>query len=208
MKLTEMTLDRYTQVLKSDAPAPGGGSVSALAAAQGAALTAMVCDLTTGKEKYREYEDLCREAGEKATAIYEEAKKKIDEDTEAFNLVAAAFKMPKGSDEKKAARSKAIRKGTLKATEVPFSVMELSLEGLKNAESIMGRSNINAASDLGVAALNFKAAAQGAWLNVKINLPGLKDEETEKAFREKGEAILKEAMETADRIYGETEKSL
>ena len=98
MKLIDMQVKDYLEVLKSDAPAPGGGSVSALAGAQGVGLFMMVADLTLGKEKYADYQEICREAKEKGMALYEELTEAIDKDTEAFNLVAAAFKMPKLKD--------------------------------------------------------------------------------------------------------------
>ena len=92
MKLVEMKVNEYLDVLKSDAPAPGGGSASALAAAQGVALVSMVCDLTLGKEKYAEYQDVCGEAKAQAEDLYGKLVAAIDKDTEAFNLVSAAFK--------------------------------------------------------------------------------------------------------------------
>lgn len=201
MKLVEMTVNTYLDVLKSDAPAPGGGSVSALSGAQGIGLALMVCDLTLGKEKYADYQTICAEAKEKGLSVYNRLVEAIDKDTEAFNLVSAAFKMPKETDEEKAARKQAIADGTLVATQVPFETMEIALEGLKIVESLEGKSNPNASSDLGVAALNLMSAVRGAWLNVKINLPGVKDEEAAKNFAEKGEAIIAEAEKLAAPIY-------
>ena len=201
MKLVEMTVNTYLDVLKSDAPAPGGGSVSALSGAQGIGLALMVCDLTLGKEKYADYQAVCEEAKEKGISVYIRLVEAIDKDTEAFNLVSAAFKMPKETDEEKAARKQAIADGTLVATQVPFETMEIAFEGLKIVETLEGKSNPNASSDLGVAALNLMSAIRGAWLNVKINLPGVKDEEAAKAFVEKGEAIIAEAEKLAAPIY-------
>lgn len=208
MKLVEMKVNDYLDVLKSDAPAPGGGSVSALAAAQGVGLFMMVCDLTFGKEKYADYQEICKEAKEKGTALYGELVEAIDKDTEAFNLVSAAFKMPKETDEEKAARKQAIADGTLVATQVPFRTMELAFEGLKIAVGLEGKSNPNAASDLGVAALNLMAGIRGAWLNVKINLPGVKDEAAAKEFEEKGNKILAEAEAMAQPMYDKVLASL
>ena len=202
MKLVEMKVNEYLDVLKSDAPAPGGGSASALAAAQGVALVSMVCDLTLGKEKYAEYQDVCGEAKAKASDLYSKLVASIDKDTEAFNLVSAAFKMPKGTDEEKAARSKAIADGTLVATEVPFETMTLCAEGLKTVEKVVGKSNPNAASDLGVAALNLLSGVKGAWLNVLINLPGIKDEALKEKFMTGRKTII-EAEALAARIYME-----
>ena len=202
-----MTVKDYLDLLKSDAPAPGGGSVSALSAAQGVGLVAMVADLTIGREKYAEYEEVCKAAKEEALKLYAKLVEGIDKDTEAFNKVSAAYKMPKDTDEQKAARSAAIREANVGATEVPFETVKLCLAGLKVTETMVGKSNPNAASDLGVAALNLMAGIRGAWLNVKINLPGIKDEALKAKF-ETGAQMVDEAYVLANRIYEEVLASL
>lgn len=207
MKLVEMTLTQYLDILESDAPAPGGGSVSALSSAQGAALVSMVAGLTIGKEKYAEFEDVCKETKNKMTELFRELYEGVDKDTDAFNVVAAAYKMPKDTDELKAARSAAIRKANVGATEVPYRTVELSLEGLKAMKAMVGKFNMNAASDFGVAAECFMLGARGAWLNVKINLPGVKDEELQAKFS-KAEEMKNEAEKIAEEIFCEIEKSL
>lgn len=208
MKLIDLKLNEYLDILLSDAPAPGGGSVSALAGAQAAALMGMVCGLTIGKAKYAEFEEDCKAAAEKAGELYKGFAEAIDKDTDAFNLVAAAFKMPKETDEEKAARRQAIADGTLEATKVPFSVMEMASAGLEVAESMMGKFNTNAASDLGVAVLNLMTCMKGAWLNVKINLPGVKDEALATEFAAKGAEMLEKGEEIAKKLYAEIEESL
>ena len=208
MKLIELRLNEYLDILLSDAPAPGGGSVSALAGTQGAALMAMVCDLTTSKAKYEAEHELCAEIREKAGALYQGFAKAIDDDTEAFNLVASAFKMPKETDAQKAARSKAIADGTMEATKVPFHVMEMASEGLQLAARLQNHYNRNCDSDYGVGVLNLMTCMQGAWLNVKINLPGVKDEALAADFEEKGKKMLAEGEEIARRIYAEIEEGL
>ena len=208
MKLIDLKLNEYLDILLSDAPAPGGGSVSALAGAQGAALMAMVADLTLAKEKYAQDHEICRKAREGAEALYAKLADAVDKDTEAFNLVAAAFKMPKDTEGEKAARRKAIADGTLESTKVPFGVMELAAEGLRIAETMTGHSNPNAASDLGVGVLNLMACMKGAWLNVKINLPGVKDEALAAGYEAKGRAMLAEGEEIARRLFQEIEGSL
>ena len=207
MKLVDMTVKDYLDLLKSDAPAPGGGSVSALSAAQGVGLVAMVADLTIGREKYAEYQDVCQSAKAGALKLYAEFVEGIDKDTEAFNKVSAAYKLPKDTDEQKAARSAAIREANIGATEVPFETVKLCLEGLKVTETMVGKSNPNAASDLGVAALNLLSGIRGAWLNVKINLPGIKDEALKAKF-ETGAQMVDEAYVLANRIYEEVLASL
>jgi formiminotetrahydrofolate cyclodeaminase len=116
--------------------------------------------------------------------------------------------MPKETDEEKAARRQAIADGTLEATKVPFSVMEMASAGLEVAESMMGKFNTNAASDLGVAVLNLMTCMKGAWLNVKINLPGVKDEALAAEFAAKGAEMLEKGEEIAKKLYAEIEGSL
>ena len=207
MKLVEMTVKDYLNVLKSDAPAPGGGSVSALSAAQGAGLVAMVCDLTIPKEKFAQYKELCTEVKAEILQIYDELVVGIDKDTEAFNQVSAAFKLPKETDEEKAARSKAIQAATVVATEVPFETMQLCMKGLEITSKIVGKSNPNASSDLGVAALNLLAGLKGAYLNVMINLPGIKDENAREPF-DHAEKMVKEGELLAAKIYEDVLASL
>ena len=207
MKLVDMTVTRYLEVLKSNAPAPGGGSVSALSGVQAAGLCMMVCDLTIGKEKYAEFEKVCVETKEKMQSIYTELYEGVDNDTEAFNLVSAAYKLPKETEEEKAFRSLKIRDANIKATEVPFHTVELCLDGLKIMQGLSGKYNINAASDFGVAALSFLTGARGAWLNVKINLPGVKNEELKSKFS-KAEEMVIEAEKIANEIYLNVEGEL
>lgn len=208
MKLIDLKVKEYLDILLSDAPAPGGGSVSALAGAQAAALMGMVCDLTTSKAKYEEFHDICKVAKVKADLLYRGFAEGVDKDTEAYNLVANAFKMPKETDEEKAARRKAIDDGTLEATKVPFSVMKMAAEGLELAQQLAGNTNPNTASDLGVAVLNLMTCMKGAWLNVKINLPGVKDEALAVEYKEKGEQMVKKGEEIAKKLYEEIEGSL
>lgn len=203
MKLVDLKVNEYLDVLQSDAPAPGGGSVSALAGAQAVGLFMMVADLTIGKEKYADYQDTCISAKKNGMELYKALAEAVDKDTEAFNLVSQAFKMPKNTEAEKAARKDAIAKGTLVATEVPYGVMEAAFRGLKIAESMVGKSNPNAASDLGVAILNLMACIKGAWLNVKINLPGVKDQAKANAFAEGGQKIYDQAEPAARALYDE-----
>ena len=202
-KLAELTVTEFADLLASDAPAPGGGSAAALEGAIGAALTAMVCGLTKGKKKFAEFNDLAVEAEVKALALKDRFVDVMDRDTEAFNVVSAAFGMPKATDEEKAARSAAIQKGLEGCTATPFEMMEIALETLELTDSILGKSNDSAASDLGVSALSLRAAVQGAWLNVLINIGSLKNKELAEEYRAKGEAILAKALPLADKIYAE-----
>ena len=208
MKLAELKTAEFVDLLASDAPAPGGGSAAALEGALGAALTAMVCGLTVGKKKYAEFQELAESAQAKATDLKARFVDVMDRDTEAFNVVSAAFGMPKATDEEKAARSAAIQKGLEGCTKTPFEMMELAVETLELTASILGKSNDSAASDLGVSALSLRAAIQGAWLNVLINIGSLKNKELAEDYRKKGEALLAKALPLADQIYDTVVKAM
>ena len=203
-KLAELTVTEFADLLASDAPAPGGGSAAALEGALGAALTAMVCGLTTvgkSKEKYAEYQEFVIASQKKATELKVRFVDVMDRDTEAFNVVSAAFGMPKATDEEKAARSAAIQAGLVKSTETPMEMMELSAETIARTESLLGKFNTASASDLGVGALTLRTAVQGAWLNVLINIGSLKDKELAENYRAKGQALVDQVVAAADRIY-------
>ena len=193
MNLYEQSVKNYGDLLASSDPAPGGGTAAALAGLQGAALTAMVAQLTLGRKKYAEHEALCKEVLKEALDLQERFTQLMEEDARAYIAVAAAYKLPKASEEEKCARSAAICQATEHATEIPFETMTNGLAGLRLAEKLLGKSNENAASDLGVAALNLESCVFGACLNVVINLPGLKDKEKESAYIERTMEIVKEA---------------
>lgn len=201
MKLAEMNVTRFADVLASDAPAPGGGSVAALEGALGAALTAMVCTLTESKKQYAEYRDFVLGVQAKAADLQARFLDVMDRDAEAFLVVSRAFSMPKATDAEKAARSAAIQQGLIGCTQTPFEMMRLAAETIALTESLLGRFNESAASDLGVGALSLRAAVQGAWLNVRINIASLKDKELAQRYREEGERLVQTVTESADRVY-------
>ena len=228
MKLTDMQVKEFINVLASDAPAPGGGSASrdgirpapvsllrphprgrsGRCGGMGVGLAKMVASLTLGKAKYAEHQKTVQQIHDRANELVSQLTAGIDRDTEAFDGVSAVFAMPKNTDEEKAARKEAMQKALKEATLVPYSIMELCLESLKVTEMGLGCTNTNAASDLGVASLNLKSAVQGAWLNVLINLGGIRDEAFVNEYKAKGEAILAEALPLADKIYNEILASL
>lgn len=208
MQLAELTVRGFADLLGSDAPAPGGGSAAALAGALGAALTAMVGSLTVGRKKFAEFDGLARETLEKARNLEHRFLDVMERDTEAFNAVSAVFAMPKGTDQEKEARAVAMQEALQGCTKTPFEMMELSLEALRLTDGLVDRSNASAASDLGCAALSLKAAIQGAWLNVLINIGGIQDQAFADEYRQKGQALLDKALPLADAIYQEVLESL
>ena len=203
MKLADMTVTAFTDTVASDAPAPGGGSVAALTGSIGAALTAMVGILTQGRKKYADYAEFAAEVETKGNGLKTRLMDVMDRDTEAFNVVSAAFAMPKATDEEKAERSAAIQEALKVCTRTPMEMMELMDEAIVLAASLLDNGfNDTAASDLGVAFLSLKAGIQGAWLNVLINIGSLKDRAFAEEYRAKGEAILAHALPLADACYG------
>ncbi len=206
--LVNLKIEDYINLLGSKEPAPGGGSAAALSGSQGSALVAMVCELTIGKKKYVEYNDLNVEVLEKVNESKNKFLKFIDKDTEAFNGVSAVFSMPKETDEDKANRKTAMQKALKEAVLVPFEVMEETLVVTKLANELIGKSNTNALSDIGVGVLNFDTCIKGAWLNVLINLSSIKDEEFVKEYKEKGLKLLNETSKLANDIYIKIEKEL
>ena len=208
MKLTDMTVNDFTALLGSEAPAPGGGSAAALAGALGSALAAMVASLTFTKAKYAEHHELAHEIFDKAAELQKKLIVAIDEDTAAFNKIGEAFAMPKSTDEEKKARSAAIQDALVICTLSPLTIMKLSAEALKLTNELIGRSNTSAASDLGVSALMIRSALLGGWLNVLINIGSLKDLGLAASYKAEGEAILAEAIPMADAIYETIKDSL
>ena len=208
MKLAEMQVTEFVNLRASDAPAPGGGSAAALEGALGAALTAMVCALTVGKKKYADVQELAVESQKKAEDLKARFVDVMDRDTEAFNAVSAVFAMPKETDVEKAARKAAMQEALKGCTKTPFEMMQLACETLELTRSLVGRLNASAASDLGCSALSLRAAIQGAWLNVLINISGIADEAFAAEYRKNGEALLAKALPLADEIYEEILKTM
>ena len=200
MKLTEMKLTEFCAALASKEPAPGGGSASANIAAMGVGLLAMVANLTVGRKKYAEHQELMQKIITETDALRLRLVDAINRDTEAYKVVSAVFSMPKETDDEKAARTAAMQAALRTATEVPYEVMELCYASLTLAARAVGKSNTNAASDLGVAAHSLLAGARGAWMNVLINLGGIKDKEFVAAKRSGGEDIIAEVENMAEGI--------
>ncbi len=188
--LTEKTVNEFLNELASNSPAPGGGSVAALAGALGSALTAMVCNLTIGKKKYIDVEEEIKNVLEKIEPIRKLFTELIDKDTQAFNKVMEAYSLPKESDAQKAIRSAAIQSATKEAALVPLEVMKHCIDALALTKVVAEKGNTNSISDAGVAALMLQAATQGAALNVKINLASINDIEFVGWKSEEVESVL------------------
>lgn len=193
--LVDMTCRGFADETASESPAPGGGSISAYLGALGAALAAMVANLSSHKagwdERWEEFSDWAVKAQE----IKEDLLALVDEDTAAFNRVMDAFGLPKGTDEEKAARTAAIQEATKFATEVPFRTMQRAFDSFEVIKAMAEQGNPNSVSDAGVGALCARSAVMGAYLNVKINAAGLKDREFADAMLARGAEIERRAIE-------------
>jgi formiminotetrahydrofolate cyclodeaminase len=172
----DMTLDAYRDALASNQPTPGGGSAAAVALSQAAALTIMVCELTLKGEKWIEGHEIATETRALATPLLERGHELAHEDAHSFDGVMAAFRMPKESDDEKAARRAAIHAGTLVAAEVPLETANAAFELLTALSGLAVHGNANAVTDVGVAGLLASAACKGALFNVEINLLGLPED--------------------------------
>lgn len=201
--LMSMRVDAFVDEVSSESPAPGGGSVAALAGSLGAALAAMVANLTVGKKGYEAAWDAMSDLAVRAQAVKDRLSRAVDEDTDAFNAVMEAMKLPKNSPEEKSARDRAVQDGYKAAANVPLETARACVEALKLArEAVAG--NRNSASDAGVAALMARAGAHGAALNVLINLGSIADAGYVADMKRKASALRLEA----DSLCDETVKAV
>ena len=205
--LKNLSVEEFAAVTASDAPAPGGGSVSALAGSLGAALAEMVANLTVGKAKYAEVEDEMKELSAKGAEIRSELIAGIQKDTESFTLYMNALGMPKDTDEQKAARREAMQNGLKEAAKVPLEVAETAAKIFPIAEAVVKRGNTNAVTDGLVASMMARTAVIGALFNVKINLGSIKDEAFVAEMAAKVEALEKLAITSEQAILKSCELS-
>jgi glutamate formiminotransferase / formiminotetrahydrofolate cyclodeaminase len=183
--LLKLNLREFCNETLSDSPAPGGGSVAALMGALGASLGGMVANLSAGKRGWEDKVEYFSDRAVKAQQLKDELLSLVDEDTAAFNKVMDAFALPKESAEEKAARSAAIEQATKHAAEIPFRVMETASKSYELLSEMADKGNPASISDVGVGALATRACIEGAAMNVRINLAGLKDEKFKSVFVEK-----------------------
>lgn len=201
MVLSDLSVREFTDLLGSDAPAPGGGSAAAIHGALGAALDAMVCSLTVGRKKYADNEAFAAETKETTSKLKDRFLAAMENDTAVFNAFSATLSLPKTTPEEQEIRTGAIQEALVQCTESPLNIMELALEALELTKLLPGKTNALALSDVGVAALSLRACIQSAWLNVVINLNSLKDQILIEHFRQKGISLLEKALPLADEIY-------
>ena len=197
--LAGMTIREFADELASESPAPGGGSVAALAGAMGAGLAAMVPNLTVGKRQFLSAKDQLNAAAIEAQSLKDALLSAIDDDTAAFNRLLDSFRMPQGTEEEKDARKKAVSDAFREATLVPLSTLRNAARAAELAEVAVKRGNPNALSDGGVAAQMARACAEGAYYNVLITLRSIKSKKFKDAVSaEAEELILRSRQKTAE----------
>ena len=176
MNLVEQRVIDFVAATASKEPTPGGGAIAALTAATGAALAEMVANLTFGKKGYEEVQSEMEELQTKSEAIRNRMLELSQADADVFNIFMNALGLPKNTDEEKVARTAAIQQAYKDAAMVPFEIGELAYQIFELAELASSKGNQNLITDGIIAAINARAAVKAAFLNVRINLSGIKDE--------------------------------
>jgi glutamate formiminotransferase/formiminotetrahydrofolate cyclodeaminase len=170
-----MKLNEFADETASESPAPGGGSIAAYVGSLGASLATMVANLSSHKKGWDERWEEFSKWAEKGQQYKDELLRLVDADTKAFNQIMSAMGLPKGTDDEKTARKKAINEATKFAIEIPFKVMQTSFNSMEIIKAMAETGNPNSVSDAGVGALCARSAVMGAFMNVRINASGYDD---------------------------------
>ncbi|MEG0069512.1 cyclodeaminase/cyclohydrolase family protein [Cetobacterium sp.] len=212
MRLLDLTVEEFLNEVDSKSPAPGGGSASALASALGCALARMVAHLTFGKKSYKELSDEDIEIFGKAFNEIGYDRKKLEElidgDTEAYNLVMQAYKLPKETEAEKNIRKLVIENSLKIAIKTPLDICKLSEKTLKNLKYILKYGNKNAITDLGVSAILLYSGIEGGVLNIKINLSALSDSSYKESIIKELDDIVTSSEMVKKEILEAVNKSL
>lgn len=200
-RLTDKPVSQFLTELASSAPAPGGGSVAALSGALGAALVSMVCNLTVGKKKYADVEKDIKALLENSERLRHKLADLLQADVQAYTAVSQAMKMPRATDEEKAARAKVMQQALKKATEVPLQIAEACVEVIALCQPAAEKGNKNAVSDAGVAILMAEAGLRSAALNILINLGWIEDQSFTAEKQRQLDALLAGKPAVRDQVY-------
>lgn len=195
----DLTLGTFIDRLSSSDPVPGGGSASAVAGSIAAALVSMVAALSAGRPRYAAHAAVHERSAAEGRRLTQALLVLADEDATAYGGYAAAMKLPRDTDDERAARTAALQSAARASCQVPLRCIEACRDVVVAAEALAGRSNVNAASDLAVAALLAEAAAGGAAANVRINLPSVGDDSMAADLTERVEQLLAEVTTHAAR---------
>ena len=196
-RFSDLTLAEFVDHLSSPEPIPGGGSAAAVAASLSGALLAMVARLSAGRPKYADYTSTIERAEAAGAAAAVRFLELADQDAAAYGAFAAAMKMPRETPDEQETRSAALREAARAAAVVPMEMLRACRSLAADVEALAGRSNLNVASDVSVAALLVEAAAHGAAENVLVNLPAVKDERFESMMTADVMLLLKDVDDRA-----------
>lgn len=199
---------KFTDDLASKAPVPGGGGASAYAGALAAALGSMVANLTIGKPKFADREQVLQETLARLDAYRSELISLIEGDAEAFSKLAACWKMPKGTEEERACRSRAEQEALHAACEVPLSIMRVCARVVEADEYLVLNSAKLALSDVGASAVLAKAALEAASLNVFINTGLMEDSAKALAYEEEANGLIEKTAPAADKVHAAVRESI
>lgn len=201
-------VEAYLSDAAAGKDAPGGGSVSALAGALGAAMSSMVCNFTVGREKFKDVEDRVKEILKNAQEGVRKLAELMDRDVEEYQKVTAAYKMPKGTEEEKKRRRAAIQEALKSAMSAPLQTLRLCHTLILDLKDLVEMGNPNLISDVGVAAILLEAALEGAKLNVEINLKYIKDTDLVERTRKEIEEKSFEAKTVASEVVGKVREQI
>ncbi len=196
----EWTFSKVIEESASDAPTPGGGSVSAMVASLGTAMVAMVSNLTIGKDKYADVQDEVKDIKDQTYKLLANLEELVTKDMAAFGEFMRVIKMPKDSEEQKQKRAEEMQKAYIFATDTPLEIARTCLETLKLADKLAGIGNKGAISDVGVAAYVGEASLKSALLSVDINLPGIKDKDYVAKTSQEKEALISQSEELCAKV--------
>lgn len=208
MKLVDLSVIEFLNKTAGSDPVPGGGSISALNGALGAALAQMVANLTIGRKKYIEHDETMKAIAASAEVYRGGFVQDIDADSEAYEKVFAAFKLPKETDEEKAVRSAEIQAATKIAAEIPLEVARKAYAMMELIEAVVEKGNQNAVTDGCVAMMSARNAVLGAILNVKINLSSIKDEAYVAKMKAEIEQLEKDAVAKEQAVLAKVNEQL
>lgn len=208
MEFMKYSCTEYVEVLSNKDPIPGGGNASALVGAIGMSLGEMVGSLTLGRKKYKDVEPEIREFMDSANELRARMLRLAEEDSKVFEPLAAAYRMPKNTEEEIALKEEVMEKVLKDACEVPLEIMKACCEAIDLVKEFAYKGTSTAISDAGVGVIFAKAALQGAALNVFINTKSMKDRKLANTYNKKADKMLKVFKPKADYVYAMVENRL
>ena len=198
--MRNMSINEFAEIVASESPIPGGGSIAALSGSLAAALAQMVANLTVSKKKYADSKEEMTDIISRASLLRDKLLDYIEEDSLAYNKVVEAYKLPKESDEEKVIRKANVQEGLKIAASVPLKVAETSFEILPLLEALVKRGNASSVTDALVGTMMARTAVLSAILNIRINLDSINDEEFVNELKEKADFLEEEAIRYEKKI--------